>query len=364
MKSKIIYLLTTIFAFFLGIIGTIVVIKYIPEKNNINEVNENQTVNNVNITETNTIKTAINEIYDAVVLVETYNNDNQISSGTGFVYKKDLEKGYIITNQHVVENGTKFIITLTNNEEIEATLLGSDVYSDIAVLSINPASVTQIAKLGESSKSEIGDTVFAVGSPLGKEYMGTVTKGILSGKDRTVTVTSNNNSIMLEVLQTDAAINPGNSGGPLVNINGEVIGVNSMKLVQDEIEGMGFSIPIELVTSLIDKLEKGEKITRPLIGVEMTDITNSYYLYTQRIMVPEEIEKGVVITKTTQDYPAAKAGLQKGDIILEINDNQIKDSAHFKYLLYKFNVGDNVKIKYYREGKIQETNMLLDKSVE
>ena len=115
---------------------------------------------------------------------------------------------------------------------------------------------------------------------------------------------------------------------------------------------------------LIDKLEKGEKITRPLIGVEMTDITNSYYLYTQRIMVPEEIEKGVVITKTTQDYPAAKAGLQKGDIILEINDNQIKDSTHFKYLLYKFNVGDNVKIKYYREGEIQETNMLLDKSVE
>lgn len=365
MKNKIIYILTTILAFFLGVTGTIFVIKYIPTNTTTNKTtNGNQTVSNVNITETNTIKTAINEIYDAVVLVETYSNNSQISSGTGFVYKKDEEKGYIITNQHVVDSGNKFIITLTNGEEAEATLLGSDVYSDIAVLSINQTAVIQVAKLGESANSEIGDTVFAVGSPLGKEYMGTVTKGILSGKDRTVTVTSNNNSMMLEVLQTDAAINPGNSGGPLVNINGEVIGVNSMKLVEDKIEGMGFSIPIELVTSLLDRLEKGEKITRPLIGVEMTDITNSYYLYTQRIMIPEEIEQGVVVIKTTTDYPAAKAGLQKGDIILGINDTQIKDSAHFKYLLYKFNIGDNVKIKYYRDGKVLETNMTLDKSAE
>lgn len=365
MKNKIIYILTTILAFFLGIIGTIFVIKYIPEKTTDNQTTmENQTVSNVNITETNTIKTAINEIYDAVLLVETYKDNYQISSGTGFVYKKDQERGYIITNQHVVDGGNKFIITLTNGEEIEATLLGGDTYSDIAVLAIDQASVIQVAKLGESEKSEIGDTVFAVGSPLGKEYMGTVTKGILSGKDRTVTVSSNNNSMMLEVLQTDAAINPGNSGGPLVNIAGEVIGVNSMKLVQDQIEGMGFSIPIELVTSLLDKLEKGEKIIRPLIGIEMTDITNSYYLYTQRIMVPEEIEQGVVVIKTTSDYPAYKAGLQKGDIILGINDTQIKDSAHFKYLLYKFNIGDTVKIKYYREGKVLELDMTLDKSAE
>lgn len=359
MKNKIIYILTVIIAFFAGIIGTIYVIKYIPTETHI----EKQ-VSNVNITETNTIKTAINEIYDAVVLVETYSNNQQISSGTGFVYKKDDQKGYIITNQHVVENGNKFIITLTNGEEIEATLLGSDVYSDIAVLSIDPTKVIQIAKLGESSNVEIGDTVFAVGSPLGKEYMGTVTKGILSGKDRTVTVTSTNNTMMLEVLQTDAAINPGNSGGPLVNINGEVIGVNSMKLVQDEIEGMGFSIPIELVKTLLERLEKGEKIKRPLIGIEMTEVTNSYYLYTQKIMIPEDITKGVVVIKTTTDSPAEKADIQKGDIILGLNETQIKDSAHFKHLLYKYNVGDTIKIKIYRNGNIIEKEVILDKSAE
>lgn len=362
MKNKIIYILTTIFAFFVGVIGTIYVIKYLPEKEENRD--SQQTISNVNITETNTIKTAINEIYDAVVLVETYKNNSQISSGTGFIYKKDDMKAYIITNHHVIDKGTKFIITLTNEKEVEATVLGSDSYSDIAVLSIDPKEVTTIAKLGESSKSEIGDTVFAVGSPLGKEYMGTVTKGILSGKERTVTVESASSTIMLEVLQTDAAINPGNSGGPLVNINGEVIGVNSMKLVQNEIEGMGFSIPIELVISLIEKLETGQKILRPLIGIEMTDVTNSYYLYTQRIMIPEEIEKGVVVINTTENFPAAKAGLKKGDILLEVNDTQIKDSAHFKYILYKFNVGETIKVKYVRDEKILETNIILDKSVE
>lgn len=364
MKNKLIYIITIIFAFFIGVIGTIYVIKYIPQQPIQEVTNQNQAISNVNITETNTIKTSINEIYDAVVLVETYNDNSQISSGTGFIYKKDENKGYIITNHHVIEKGNKFIITLTNEEEVEATLLGSDSYSDIAVLSIDQASVLQVAKLGKSSESEIGDTVFAVGSPLGKEYMGTVTKGILSGKDRMVTASSNNNSMLLEVLQTDAAINPGNSGGPLVNMKGEVIGVNSMKLVQDEIEGMGFSIPIELVSELIPKLEIGEKIRRPLIGLEMTEITNTYYLYTQRIMIPEDIKEGVVVIKTTDNYPAAQAGLQKGDIILSINDIPIKDSNHFKYLLYKYNVGNTIKITYYRDNKVLETNMLLDKEAE
>jgi len=361
MKEKIIYTITIILSFFLGVMGTIVVIKYIPTKENTIIQDPTKTIN---ITESNTIKNSIDKIYDAVVLVETYNNNNEISSGTGFIYKKDEKKGYIITNHHVINGGNKYKVTLTDGQEIEATLLGSDEYSDIAILAINPEVIKQIAKLGESAETEIGDTVFAVGSPLGKEYMGTVTKGILSGKDRTVTVSSSTSSTMLEVLQTDAAINPGNSGGPLVNINGEVIGVTSMKLVQSEIEGMGFAIPIEIVNSLLERLENGEKIERPLIGIEMTDIANTYYLYRQGITIPEEIENGVVIIKTNDNYPAAKAGLQKGDIILSIEETEIEDSAHFKYLLYKYNVGDTIKIKYMRNNKIQETTLLLDKNAE
>lgn len=360
-KEKLVYSLIVIIAFFLGIIGTIIIIKYIPEKEQI--VSKEQ-VKNVNVIETNTIKSSIDKIYDSVVLVETYQNNNGIATGTGFVYKKDEQNAYIITNHHVIENGNKYIVTLTSREEIEAKLLGSDKYSDIAILTIPQDKVTQIAQLGQSTNSEIGDTVFAVGSPLGKEYMGTVTKGILSGKDRTVTVTSANSSQMLEVLQTDAAINPGNSGGPLVNINGEVIGVTSMKLVENEVEGMGFAIPIEIVNSLLDRLEKGEKIERPLIGIEMIDITNTYYLYKQGIMVPEDIENGVVVINISDNYPAQKSGLQKGDILLSINGIEIQDSTHFKYLLYKYEVGDNIKITYYRNNKIQDTNITLDKKAE
>ena len=184
----------------IGIIGTLVAQKYTQQKKQ--QVNINKTVN---ITETNTIKSAINEIYDAVVLVETYDNNSEMSTGTGFVYKTNDGKAYIITNHHVIDGGNKYVITLTNGQEEEAKLLGSDEYSDIAVLSISAEYVTQVAKLGESEKSEIGDTVFAVGSPLGKEYMGTVTKGILSGKNRTVTLTSPSTQQMIEVLQTDTA---------------------------------------------------------------------------------------------------------------------------------------------------------------
>lgn len=362
MKNKIAYLATIILCVALGVMGTISVYKKLPQETTVKTVNDNK--NNVTITETNTIKTAINEIYDAVVVVETYKNNTLYSTGTGFIYKEDNENGYLITNHHVIEGGNKFIITLSEGEETEATLLGSDEYSDIAVLKIPKESVKQVAKLGESANMEIGDTVFTVGSPMGKEYMGTVTKGILSGKNRTVKVSSGNNSLMLEVLQTDAAINPGNSGGPLVNINGEVIGVNSMKLVEDRIEGMGFAIPMEIVTTLIDKLETGQKIERPLIGIEMADIDNSFYLYRQGIIIPEDVDKGVVVTKVSDNYPAGKAGLQKGDIILSINDTEIEDSTHFKYLLYKYNIGDEITIKYYRDKKIQETKIKLDKKAE
>ncbi len=353
-------ILIIIIAFFTGVIATIITIKYIPKE----KQTKQEPTSLVNITETNTIKSAIEKIYDAVVLVETYNNSSNISTGTGFVYKQNDKDGFIITNHHVIEGGNKFEITLTNGETVEAKLLGSDEYSDIAILSIPKEKVIQIATLGESNKTEIGDTVFAVGSPLGKEYMGTVTKGILSGKDRTVTVSTTNSSQMQEVLQTDAAINPGNSGGPLVNINGEVIGVTSMKLVQNEVEGMGFAIPIEMVNTLIERLEKGEKIERPLIGIEMTDSKNTYYLYKQGITLPEEIDKGIVILKVNESYPAGKAGLQKGDIILSINDTEIDDSAHFKYLLYKYKIGDTIKITYMRDQKIKETNLKLDKKAE
>ena len=266
MKKKILYMSNVLLALIIGILGTLLYFNY--NNKNVEVVSKN--LQNVTITETNTIKSAIDKIYDSVVVVEVSSRTSS-GTGSGFVYKKENGKGYIITNHHVIEGADTIYVTNSEGVKEEATLLGSDEYSDIAVLSVNDDFVIGVATIGDSTKSELGDTVFTVGSPLGSKYQGTVTKGIISGKDRQVTVSLTNGSFIMEVLQIDAAINPGNSGGPLVNINGEVIGVNSLKLVEDEIEGMGFAIPIELAMSTVDSLEKGEKIVRPQIGVEVVD---------------------------------------------------------------------------------------------
>lgn len=358
--KKIIYPLTLIIVFFTGVIGTIVLLEYIPIKKEVIE----KTVNEVRITETDTIKTAINKIYDAVVLIETYKGDKLSGTGTGFVYKKDDKNGYIITNHHVIENGTTIKVLFINGDKVDAQILGSDWVSDTAVLVIDENHILKVAEIGESSKLELGDTLFTVGSPLGEEYMGTVTKGILSGKDRTVEVGTGNNVFMLDVIQTDAAINPGNSGGPLVNINGEIIGVNSLKLVKDEIEGMGFAIPIEIVMNNVDRLEKGQEIIRPLIGVQIIDAQSQYDLFFNHIFLDKDFDHGVVIVNLEENFPAYIAGLRKKDVILEINGIKVTGVGHFRFLLYKYEIGETIKVKYYRSGEELEAKVKLDKSVE
>lgn len=360
MKNKIIYIVSIIVALTVGVTGTIVTLHYFP----LTETTVEKTVSEVSITESDTLKTAIGKIYDSVVLIETYTNNKQVSSGTGFVYKKDDKNGYIITNHHVIDGASTVKVTNNEGQTVDATVLGSDEYADIAVLSVDVSSVLQVAEIGNSADSNIGDTLFTIGSPLGADYMGTVTKGILSGKDRAVSVTLSSGSFVMEVLQTDAAINPGNSGGPLVNINGEVIGVNSIKLVQDEIEGMGFAIPIEIVMASVDRLEKGEKIVRPVIGVELLDIDNAYYLYRNGINLDNSIDSGVAVVSVQENSPASEAGLQKGDVILEVEGTEIKDVAYFRFVLYKYSVGDKIKVKYYRNNEILETEINLTKGLD
>ena len=187
--------------------------------------------------------------------------------------------------------------------------------------------------MGDSSKTEVGDTVFTVGSPEGADYAGTVTKGILSGKDRLVAVALTNSTTSdyyMNVLQTDAAINPGNSGGPICNTNGEVIGITNMKLVDASVEGMGFAIPIEDALDYASTLEKDGKITRPYIGISMLDISNSYYLWQAGINLPENVESGVAVYSVENNSPADKAGLEKGDIIIKIGDNDTTSLAEFR----------------------------------
>lgn len=360
MKQKVIYIVTIIMSFFAGIMGTLYVVDDLKKDTPTTDLKKTS----VEITETNTLKPAIDKIYDAVVLIETYDKNNRgLGSGTGFVYKLEDNVGYILTNHHVVEGSSKIIITLSSGEEVEAEYLGSDEYSDVAVISIPGDKVLMVAKLGDSGEAELGDTVFTVGSPLGSKYMGSVTRGILSGKDRQVTVKVSSGSLLIDVMQTDAAINPGNSGGPLVNINGEVIGITSLKLVEDEIEGMGFALPIEYVLSYTERLEKKEEIVRPILGVQLADVTNAYILRSYRISIDPSVEYGVALVKVERDSNAEASGLEEGDVVIKINDDKIEDTASFRYNLYKYSIGDTITVTYIRGNKEYTTEVKLTESL-
>ena len=348
------YILTVLLSLTVGVVGTALILpKYVKGE----EITK--TVSEVSISESNTIKDSIQKVYRSVVLIEATNRLGT-STGSGFVYKEDDQYGYILTNNHVVEDATTVKVVNIEGVEIDATVLGTDIYMDIAVLRIDKENVLQVASIGDSKSVELGDTVFTVGSPEGKEYIGTVTKGILSGKSREITVSlSSGGYYIMSLLQTDAAINPGNSGGPLVNINGEVIGINALKLVEDKIEGMGFAIPIEEVMLYVDRLEKGEAIKRPTVGIEMFDASNAYLRRYYNVNVSSNVTEGVVVYRVTPGSPAAIAQLQTGDVIIEVDGSKVDDSTRFRYLLYKHNIGDKMTIKYIRDNKEKKVTVIL-----
>ena len=317
--------------------------------------------NNITIDESG-ISTAVGEIYDATVTIQNYKNNKLASSGSGFVYKTDDKYGYILTNHHVIDGNEKLIITFSDDKTTEGIVLGSDEYLDLAVVRIDKENVKAVAKIGKSSESNVGDTIITVGSPVGYEYRGSVTRGTLSGKNRLVEVSVVTvNDFIMEVLQVDAAINPGNSGGPLVNIKGEVIGINSLKFVEEKIEGMGFAIPIETAMEHIETLEQGKKIERPFIGISMLNVTDSYRLYLSGIILNDSYESGVVITQVTKGSGAANAGLKKGDVITAINGKKVEKASELKFQLYKSKPGDTIKVTYMRNGKEETANITLTK---
>lgn len=318
-----------------------------------------------NVYEKSSLAAAIENVYDSVVMVQSYKNGEVQSTGTGFIYKKDSNYGYVMTNQHVVSNADKVVLVLSNDEEIEAKILGGDEYLDLAVMSISKDKVPQVATIGSSEDMKVGDTIFTIGTPMGYEYRGTVTSGILSGKDRLVSVSVSNSSSsdwVMKVLQIDAAINPGNSGGPLVNASGKVIGINSMKLVQDEIEGMGFAIPIEIAMAHIDELEKGKKIEWPLLGISMANVTDSTLLRRNDITIDKSIKEGTVVVEISEGSGASKSDLKPGDVITKLNGEKVKDTAYLRYELYKNKPGDTIEVTYIRDGKEHTTKVVLTKN--
>ncbi|WP_249905733.1 S1C family serine protease [Lactobacillus amylovorus] len=278
--------------------------------------------------------------------LETY------SEGSGVVYMKSNGKGYIVTNNHVISGSDAVQVQLANGKTVSAKVVGKDSTTDLAVLSIDAKYVTQTAEFGDSKSLQAGQTVIAVGSPLGSEYASTVTQGIVSAPARTIETSSGNQQT---VIQTDAAINPGNSGGALVNSAGQVIGINSMKLAQSSdgtsVEGMGFAIPSNEVVTIVNELVKKGKITRPQLGVRVVALNGIPEAYRSRLKIKSNLKNGIYVASVNKSGSAARAGMKSGDVITAVDGKKVDDVASLHSILYSHKVGDTVNVTVNRNGR-------------
>lgn len=320
------------------------------------------------------VDTAVTAAYDiaadAVVgitnLQETniFSQSGEAGTGSGVVYKKDKGKAFIVTNHHVIEGASSIEVTLADGTKREASLLGSDVWTDLAVLEINAEGINTIAEFGDSDSLKPGEPIMAIGNPLGLQFSGSVTKGIISGLERTIEIDINNDGIVdwnAEVIQTDAAINPGNSGGALVNVIGQVVGINSMKIAEQSVEGIGLAIPINSVVPIIEDIEQYGEVKRPYLGVSLAPVAQiTQYHRENTLKLPADVKAGVAIIEVEPSSSAANAGIKKYDVIIKMDGEDIPDLASFRTHLYEEKeIGDELEITLYREGKLQTIKMSL-----
>ncbi|MFC4025364.1 S1C family serine protease [Oceanobacillus longus] len=363
-----------------GIISAIIVAvlftyNIIPVNNTGGESNSTESestpeIVNTIATEEADVSSNMDEVAQAVVGVvnlqqqSVWTGSQEAGTGSGIIYKKEDGKAYVVTNQHVVEGAQEVEIILNDEERIPATVLGGDELTDLAVLQVDGEKINTVANLGSSENLQVGETVLAIGNPLGMEFANTVTKGIISGLDRSVPVDTNTDGQadwVTEVLQTDAAINPGNSGGALVNADGEVIGINSMKIAQSSVEGIGFAIPVDSALPIMEQLESEGEVARPLIGISTASLNQVPPQYRYDINLPDDVEGGMVIADVQQGSPADTAGLQQFDVITKINDQEVTSLVELrKYLYTEANVGDNLEVEYIRNGEPQTTTLQLE----
>ncbi|EOP91857.1 hypothetical protein IGM_01917 [Bacillus cereus HuB4-4] len=283
----------------------------------------------------------------------TQNQSEEAGSGSGVIYKKNGNKAFIVTNNHVIDGANKVEVKLNNGKKVPAKVVGTDPLLDLAVLEIEGIDVKRVATLGDSEKNRTGETVIAIGNPLGLE--GSVTKGIISSKEREIPVSTLGNQQLdwqAQVIQTDAAINPGNSGGALLNEQGEVIGINSSKIAQQAVERIGFAIPINIVKTTLESLEKDGEIKRPMMGVQLLDVEKITDSARNQLKLPKEILNGAVLGNISNQSPAEIGGLQQYDVVTALDEQVIGNVIQFrKYLYEKKKVGDIIKVTVYRNGE-------------
>ena len=373
-------LLVILISFFSGVLGSFTTLQ-LSQKQNTNPTNTT-TVSKTAVKNENSTTQAVDKVKDAVVSVITYSansqnslfgsaetdtdtNTEQVSSeGSGVIYKKEGNFAYLVTNTHVINGAKKVDIRLADGTKVPGEIVGSDTYSDIAVVKIAADKVTTVAEFGDSDQLTVGETAIAIGSPLGSEYANTVTQGIVSSLNRNVSLKSEDGqAISTKAIQTDTAINPGNSGGPLINIQGQVIGITSSKIATNggtSVEGLGFAIPSNDAINIIKQLEKNGKVTRPALGIQMVNLSNLSSTDLQRLNVPSSVTAGVVVRSVQTSMPA-NGHLQKYDVITKVDDKTISSTTELQSALYSHSIGDSMTITYYRNGKEETTTIKLDK---
>ncbi|HEM3670643.1 TPA: trypsin-like peptidase domain-containing protein [Streptococcus suis] len=388
MKKYLKFAILFVIGFFGGLIGALSASFFQPQVQQANSAITS--VSNVQYNnETSTTK-AVEKVQNAVVSVINYQKsaNNSLGAifgniessdelavageGSGVIYKKDGQYAYIVTNTHVINNAEKIDILLASGEKISGELVGSDTYSDIAVIKISADKVTTVAEFADSDTIKVGETAIAIGSPLGSVYANTVTQGIISSLSRTVTSQSENGqTISTNAIQTDTAINPGNSGGPLINIQGQVIGITSSKITSSSVsssgvavEGMGFAIPANDAVAIITQLEKDGKVSRPALGVHMVNLTTLSTSQLEKAGLSNtELTSGVVIVSTQSGLPA-DGKLETFDVITEIDGETIQNKSDLQSALYKHQIGDTITVTYYRNNQKQTVDIKLTHSTE
>ena len=281
----------------------------------------------------------------------------QTGTGSGIVYAVRDGHTYVVTNEHVIDGATSIEIVFNNEAQtrVPATLVGKDVYTDIAVLRIENFEAETIATFGDTKQLRLGQTVIAIGNPLGLEFAGSATMGVVSGHDRNVSIPilSTNGQVQnwtMTVLQTDTAINPGNSGGALINLAGEVVGINSMKITQSAVEGMSFSIPTYIAVPIIEDLENYGTVSRPLLGVSIVNLNAISGPVRKEINLPDDVTTGVYVSSVEPDGLATALGIKPGDVITHVGAVEIQDHSTFRQALFAYRDGDDLTITFIRDG--------------
>jgi serine protease Do len=288
----------------------------------------------------------------------------EAGTGSGVIYRVEGDSAYVVTNHHVIEGADEVEIVLHDETHIPAEIVGSDLFSDLAVVRMSSDEISGVIDIGSSGNVKVGEPAIAIGNPLGLMFSSSVTQGVISGTERTIPMDFDMDGRpdwQAEVIQTDAAINPGNSGGALINIHGQLIGINSMKINESAVEGLGFAIPIDYAIPIMEELELNGVVERPFLGVEVYSLDEIPHTeWEQTLSLPEEVTSGVYIWSVQPFSPADEGGLEQLDVIVALDGESIHNIIDLRKILFQEKeIGDSLEITYYRDGEEQQTQVTL-----